>query len=223
MRILAAFFVLLVMTRLMGKKQLSQLTFFHYITGITIGSVAASLTTDNRLPIFQGIYSLVLWGCLTILLGFISLKVASVRAIIEGRPSILISKGKLDTKVLAKTMLNLDDLNMLLRTSGTFDISEVDYAILEPNGQLSVLKKVECKTVTQKDMNVPGQGARNLPTEVIVAGGIVKKNLKTLGLKEAWLQEEVKKQGHKRIEDIYYAEVSSDGGLYILPEMKDQE
>lgn len=113
MRILAAFFVLLVMTRLMGKKQLSQLTFFHYITGITIGSVAASLTTDNRLPIFQGIYSLVLWGCLTILLGIISLKVASVRV--------------------------------------------------------------------------------------------------------------SKKQGHKRIEDIYYAEVSSDGGLYILPEMKDQE
>ena len=221
-RILASFFVLLVMTLLMGKKQLSQLTFFHYITGITIGSVAASLTTDNRLPILQGIYCLVMWGGLTILMGYIALKVAIARILIEGRPTILIRKGKVDPKALSRAMLSLDDLNMLLRTAGTFDISEVDYAILEPNGQLSVLKKEDCKTVTRKDMNVPVQAAKNLPAEIIVTGKIVKKNLKTLGIDENWLGKEIKKQGYKRIEDIYYAEIASDGGLFILPLGKDK-
>lgn len=221
-RILASFFVLLVMTLLMGKKQLSQLTFFHYITGITIGSVAASLTTDNRLPILQGIYCLVMWGGLTILMGYIALKITFARIIIEGRPAILIRRGKVDPKALSRAMLSLDDLNMLLRTAGTFDISEVDYAILEPNGQLSVLKKEDCKTVTRKDMNVPVKAAKNLPAEIIVTGKIVKKNLKTLGLNETWLEKEVKKQGYKRIEDIYYAEVASDGGLFILPLEKDK-
>jgi uncharacterized membrane protein YcaP (DUF421 family) len=216
-RILASFFVLLVMTRLMGKKQLSHLTFFHYITGITIGSVAASLTTDSRLPILQGIYSLVMWGGLTILMGYVALKATWIRAITEGRPAILIRKGKLDTKALTRAMLSLDDLNMMLRTAGTFETSEVEYAILEPNGQLSVLKKEECKTVTRKDLNVSVQAAKNLPAVVIATGRIMEKNLKSLGLDEVWLEKEVRKQGYKRIEDIFFAEVGSDGGLFIMP------
>lgn len=165
----------------------------------------------------QGIYSLVMWGGLTILMGYVALKATWIRAITEGRPAILIRKGKLDTKALTRAMLSLDDLNMMLRTAGTFETSEVEYAILEPNGQLSVLKKEECKTVTRKDLNVSVQAAKNLPAVVIATGRIMEKNLKSLGLDEVWLEKEVRKQGYKRIEDIFFAEVGSDGGLFIMP------
>lgn len=216
-RILVSFVVLLIMTRIMGKKQLSQLTFFNYVTGITIGSIAASLTIDNRLPISQGVYSLMAWAFLTILMGYISLKSAHARLLIDGQPTILIKHGKIIEATLVKTGINMDDLTMLLRKANAFDIKEVDYAILEPDGQLSVLKKAEYQNVTRKDMFIPVPATKNMPAEIIVNGKVVEKNLEELNIDRLWLDSEISKQGYQKIDDIFYAELGSDGGLYVLP------
>lgn len=215
-RILAAFFVLLIMARLMGKRQLSHLTFFNYITGITIGSIAASVTVDSRLPLLQGVYSLVLWSALTIALAFITLKSPMTSLITDGQPTILIKKGAIDKKTMFNMRMNMDNLTMLLRENKVFDIKEVDYAILEPNGKLTVLKKPEYEKVTRKDMYVPVQ-EQIMPTEIIVDGKIVEKNLREFNVDRIWLDNEISKQGYQKVDDIFYAELTREGDLFIMP------
>lgn len=216
-RILIAFFILLLITRLMGNKQLSQLTFFNYITGITIGTIAATLVIDKRFPIIQGIYSLIFWGCLTILMGYVSLKSSHARKILSSEPTILIKKGEIIKDALSQNRLNLDDLGMLLRKANTFDIKEVDYAILESNGELSVLKKTDYQNVTKKDMFIPAQPIKNLPTEIIADRKVIMKNLTELNLDMEWLNNEINKQGYQKIDEILYAEITSQGDLFVLP------
>ena len=108
----------------------------------------------------------------------------------------------------------MDDLTMLLRIKNIFSITEVDYAILEPNGQLSVLKKVEFENVINKDAGIPLQPRKFMPSELVVDGSIVKKNLTELNLSEDWLMNELKKKGINRIADTFYAELQSDGTVF---------
>lgn len=143
------FFVLLTLTRFLGKKQLSHLTFFNYVTGITIGSMAANMVVLSTNDYKKDLLSLVIWCLLTTILSFISLKSGKIRVILDGQPTIIIKQGMIDRKALKRTGVNIDDLTMMIRQYQIFSISEVDYAILEPNGRLSILKKPEYQE-TQK-------------------------------------------------------------------------
>jgi uncharacterized membrane protein YcaP (DUF421 family) len=155
-RVLFSFVVLLIMTRLMGKEHMAQLTFFDYVTGITVGSLAAAVVTDTSLEMIKGIYALILWSILNIIIEFVILKFDKSRLLITGKPSILIKRGEIDKKALAKCRFNADELNMMLRNKDIFDITEVDYAILETSGKLTVLKKPKFDYVTNKDMRIYG-------------------------------------------------------------------
>lgn len=217
LRIVVSFLVLLIMARLMGKRQLSHLTFFNYITGITIGSMAASLTIDSRLPILQGVYSLILWSALTIALSYITLKSPMTRLVTDGQPTILIKKGAVDKKTMIQMRVSMDDLTMLLRENKVFDIKEVDYAILEPNGQLTVMKKPEYEQVTRKDMYIPVQSIKNLPAEIIVDGKYVEKNIREFDVDRIWLDNEISNQGYLKVGDIFYAELTREGDLFVMP------
>ena len=115
----------------MGKEHMTQLTFFDYVTGITVGSLAAAVVTDTSLEAIKGIYALILWSILNIIIEFVILKFDKSRLLITGKPSILIKRGEIDKKALAKCRFNTDELNMMLRNKDIFDITEVDYAILE--------------------------------------------------------------------------------------------
>jgi len=126
------FLILLIMTRLLGKKQLSHLTFFNYVTGITIGSIAAEIVSKPDMPLVSGLTSLIWWTFLTLLVGYIGIKSAKARIAIDGEPTIVIRDGFIIDSALAKTRLNLDDLSMMLRERDAFSIKEVEYAILEP-------------------------------------------------------------------------------------------
>lgn len=211
MRSTGAFIALLVMTRIMGKKQMSQLTFFNYVTGITIGGIAADIASESETPYWNGFISLIWWALLTIAVGYISLKFSSLRVAIDGQPTIVIKNGLLQEKAISRLRMNLDDLNMLLRERGTFSIKEVDYAIMEPNGKLSLLKNQEEQSPTRKDMNLPVQPLNNLPTELIVDGRIMEKNLTNLGLDHNWLR---RKLQNLNPEHVFYAEHQPDGTLF---------
>ncbi|SMO44906.1 DUF421 domain-containing protein [Melghirimyces algeriensis] len=213
-RTLFSFLVLLVMTRWMGKKQMSQLTFFHYITGITIGSLAAIVSLDPGISLPRGAASLIGWSALTVIIGYLALKSPKARIAVDGEPTIVIRDGKILEKAMQGLRLSMDDLNMLLREKNIYSVNDVDQAVLEPNGKLSVIKKPEKQSVTKQDMNVMTVKPLYMPTEIITDGKVIQRNLKELNLTPEWLNAQLQQSG-TRIEDIFYAEIQNDGTLYI--------
>ncbi|KUO76949.1 MAG: hypothetical protein APF77_19025 [Clostridia bacterium BRH_c25] len=218
-RTIIGFTVLFVLTRLLGKKQLGHLTFFTYVTGIAMGNIAGDMVVHRDIKLIDGVTGLMIWAFLTFLLEYFSLKSSKARVLLDGEPSIVIKKGVIMQKELAAQRLNMDDLAMLLRTNNVFSIKDVDYAILEPNGQLSILKKPDLEAVTKKDMQLQPENRMYLPTEIIVDGKSVQKNLKELNLSDEWLEQQIKLAGVNSVKEIFYAELQKDGSLYISIKM----
>ncbi|GAA0076672.1 DUF421 domain-containing protein [Clostridium sp. CTA-5] len=203
------FMVLLFLTRILGKKQMSHLTFFNYVTGITIGSIAANMINDSNTNFFNDFLSLIWWCILTIFFGYIGLKSGTLRSILDGQPTILIKKS------LKSNQINMDDLSMLLRKEGIFSILEVDYAILEPNGNLSVLKKQPQQQITKKDMKISTSNINYIPSEIIVDGKIIKHNLLEINLTEEELKKQLRHYNINSVKDVFYAEIQTDGTFFI--------
>ncbi len=215
LRTTLAFIVLLILARLMGKKQISQLTFFHYVTGITIGSIAAEIAGQQETPFVDGLIAMVWWAALTLLMSYIALKSKRARVILDDQPTIIMWEGRIVEEAMKKERLHLNDLNMMLREQNIFSIKDVQYAILETNGNLSVLKKAGLETSTKKDVNAPVTEPKYIPTEIISDGKIVKKNLTELNLTEEWVYDQLKKQGIGKVELVFYAEIQMDGSLHV--------
>lgn len=210
-----SFIVLLILARILGKKQLSQLTFFHYITGITIGSIAAEIAAQHETPFLDGLVSLVWWTLLTLLMSFISLKSPRARVLIDDEPTIIIKDGQLVVKSLKTARLHMDDVLMLLREQSIFSIQDVHYAVLETNGELSVFKKVGQQEATKTDVKATITLPTFLPSEIIADGKIVQKNLTELDLSEEWVMKKLRKQGIDSVDEVFYAQVQTNGSLYI--------
>lgn len=220
LRVIFSFLVLLIMTRLMGKAHLSQLTFFDYVTGITIGSLAAAVVTDTSLEMIKGIYGLILWSVLNILIEYITLKFNKSRVLLDGRPSILIKQGHIDETALTKAKINMDELNMMLRNKDVFDITQVYYAILENSGDLTVLKKAEFENISKKDLSISVKQNKNIPMQIINKGKIIESVLNELDLDKEWVNKEVKKLGYKSMDDVFYGGINEDKKFFVVPVCK---
>lgn len=207
--------VLLILTRLLGKKQMSQLTYFNYITGVTMGSVAGDFISEVNMPVVDALASLIAICILTELNSFIVLKSTSYRKVMDGDDIILIKKGKIIKPALKSCRMSVNILLMLLRQSNTFSVEEVEYAILETNGSLSVMKRQQAQPIIKSDLDIKAEKIKNLPREVISDGKIMKANLKELNKDEEWLKNELRKNNIESVKDVFYAEVRSDGTLYI--------
>lgn len=210
----SSFIILLILTRLMGRKQLSQLTFFNYITGITLGSIAANITIGNNISFLNGLTSLVWWSFLTILVGYLGLKLPRGRIVTDGQPVIVIQQGKILEDELKKLRLNMDDLRMLLREKNVFSTSDVEHAVFETNGKLSIMLRKSKQPLTKLDQHTVSFQSRFIPTELVVDGVIINKNLKEAGLTKAWLQQQLKAMGID-FNNIFYIELQEDGTLYV--------
>ena len=207
--------VLLILTRLLGKKQMSQLTYFNYITGVTMGSVAGDFISEVNMPVVDALASLIAICILTELNSFIALKSTSYRKVMDGDDIILIKKGKIIKPALKSCRMSVNILLMLLRQSNTFSVEEVEYAILETNGSLSVMKRQQAQPIIKSDLDIKAEKIKNLPREVISDGKIMKVNIKELNKDEEWLKNELRKNNIESVKDVFYAEVRSDGTLYI--------
>ncbi|TYS08633.1 DUF421 domain-containing protein [Bacillus subtilis] len=215
-RLIIAFITLLVLTRLMGRKEIAQLTFFNFVSAISIGTIGASLAIDSTLSIRNGLIALFAWTVFTIIVGFLDIKFPAIRYAVEGQPVILIRKGKIIDKQLRSVRLDLDALQTLLRKKNIFSLADVDYAIFETDGSLSVLKKEAKQNVTKRDMNVQGENAKvSHPASVIADGKVREDNLKKLNLNKQWLMDLLKESGIQHPKEVFYAEVQTDGTLYI--------
>lgn len=213
-RAVIGFFSLLIFTRIIGKEQISQLNFFDYVLGITIGSIAASLTTDLSSRAWPHWVGLLTWCILGYLLEMISSKWRYASKVLEGEPAIVIMNGKIMENVLRKMKYRISEISELLRNKGVFDITQVDFAIIEPNGQISVLLKPEYLPLTPKDMNMTVSPS-GISTELVYDGIIIEENLRQLNKDKAWLLKELKKQGIRDISEVFLVTLNPAGSLYV--------
>lgn len=194
---------LLLIARILGKQTISNMTFHDFVTSITIGAIAANLAFNQTLKWSYLILSLLVITALSFLLSVIAMKNRKMRKWISGSPTVLIENGKILEDNMKKIRYTLDSLDQALRSKEVFNIEEVEYAILEDNGMISILKKEEYRYVTKKDMKLP-INTQKFPVELIMDGTIMEKNLKDHGLTEEWLENELRRRG-KRIVDVFYA------------------
>ncbi|MBP3950508.1 DUF421 domain-containing protein [Bacillus suaedae] len=215
-RLALTFGVLFILARTMSRKEISQMTFFNFVSAIAIGSIAANLAISSNLSIRNGVIALVVWAIFTLAMGYIDIKFKKVRKLTTGEPIILIKEGKVMEDALRSTRLDIDSLNSLLRQNNAFSIQDVDYAFFETSGKLSVMKKQEKQPVTKEDLSIL-KTISTFPTsaEVISDGVINTNNLTRLNLNEDWLKQQLDLAGVKTISEVFYAEVQKDGTLYI--------
>lgn len=214
-RTLIGFAILLLFTRITGKKQLSQMTIFTYITGITLGSMIGEMVIHGGPEFMEDLVGVTLWSALSFLVEYVSLKIPFMRVMLDGEPTIVIKRGEIQVKELRKMRLNMDDLTMLLREKDVFAIRDVWYAILEPHGELSVVKKAPKQPVLLENIGQQPQNPSYLPGELITDGKLISKNLLEFGKTESWLIQELSKHGITSIKQVFYAELSEDGTLFI--------
>lgn len=212
---LLIFIALFIITRILGKKQLSQLTYFNYVTGITIGSIAANGVNIESNSAYDNYISLACWGIFTLIIAILSMKLPLLKVAFEGEPAVVIKKGKVQKKSLQSLRLTMNDLLMLLRNKNVFNIKDVYYAVLEQNGKLSLLKEESAKQVTKKDVNANISNKTNIATSIIIDGNLIEKNLKEINVEKKWVLEQLKKQGIKNYKSVFYAQIQDDGQLYI--------
>lgn len=209
------FALLLLIVRLIGNKQLGQLNVFTYISGIAVGSMAGEMVIHSEVALSGAIGSMGLWCALTLLVEYLSMKNARARILLDGQPVIVIKKGRIIYESLKRERLNIDDLTMLLRSNRVFSVTDVEYAILESNGELSVLKKAGGESVTRDDMKIQAPSLQRLPAEIISDGKIIERNLIELNLTKERLSSLLLAQGIKAPREVLYAELQPDGTLYV--------
>lgn len=215
-----AFIGILVYARILGKQQMSQMTFYDYVTGITFGSIAASIAVEPTSKLWLIVAALTVFAILDYLSGVLTEKSRPLRKIVEGEPTILVHNGKIMEHNMAKLRYNMENLMMQLREKDVFDISDVEFAIAETDGMLTVLKKSQKRSVTPQDLGIP-VGYEGLPSELIVDGKIIYQNLKQNNLDEEWLISQLNGKGFNSPNDILYATLDVQGNLYI-DERKDK-
>ncbi len=209
------FIALLIITKVLGKTQISQITPFDFISALVLGEMVGNAIYDKEINIYYIIYSLSIWSLLMFIIEKITQKLKGTRSIFEGKPAILIRHGKIDYELLKKEKIDINELLTLLRQKEAFSIREIEYAILEPSGAMSVLKKSKYSMPTMEDMNLPYKPVY-LPITFIMDGEIIWDNIEEMGFDKQWLEKEIKALGINKIEDVLYAEWKEDEGLYVV-------
>lgn len=212
-RSLGAIAMLFILTRILGKKQISQLSYFEYITGITLGELAGFISTDMESNYFLGVIALFVWFLVPFLLEMTTLKSKILRAWFDGKGTILIKNGKILEDNLKKERYTANELMEQLRLKNAFKVQDVEFAILEANGDISVMLKKENQPLTPKDLMLKTYPEKE-PQVVIIDGNIERESLANSGFSPEWLMTELEKIGVP-LNNVFLAQVDSNGSLYV--------
>lgn len=213
-RSIIAFFVLLFFVRIIGKQQVAQLTFFDYVLGITIGSTASTLSVQVNENTLATLVGMGVWTILTIVLGYLGLHNVWLRKVVSGEATVVIENGKILEDNLKRIRIPIDELISELRTQGVFNIADVEFALFEPGGKISVQKKSQKQPLTPSDINLATQ-YDGLPTNLVMDGLILYDALRSLNLSKAWLSYQLGKQNINDISEISLAQLDTRGNLYV--------
>ena len=210
LRAFILYFLVVVVMRMMGKRQIAQMQPFELVITILIAELAATPMENSSIPLISGVIPILTLLSIQVLVSFISIKSEVFREIVCGKPSILINKGKIVQSEVRRLRINMNDLLEQLRSKDYPNVSDVEYAILETNGQLSIIPKPDKRQVNVSDLRIQTE-MEELPITLIVDGKLIEKNLKRTGHKEVWINQQLKKANINKIEDAFFAFLSTDG------------
>lgn len=213
-RTVVAFVLALVVTWLLNKQFVARMTYFDFTLGVMIGSLVAHIPNDFRDPFWPVAVPTVMIAPLGILTSWLAMRFQGVRHLLQGEPTVVIQNGKILEQNMRRLRYNQDQLDSQLRISGVFDIGHVEFAVLEPGGQLSVLLKSQHRPVRPADLQVP-TGYEGMAIELITDGQVVAKNLGENNLSRQWLQGELHRRGIAGPEAVAYAVLDSRGRLFV--------
>lgn len=209
---MSLFFLFLVI-KLLGKKQVSQLNVFDYVIGISLGNLAAEMTINSDISILNGFLAMAIYGSCSLFVSFITNKSIIARRLISGVPIVLIENGKISKKQLKKVKLDINDLLQDAREDGIFDISKVEYAVMEVSGKVTFLLKREEEPVTIKDMGINHKKER-LTANLVMDGNIMLNNLKAIGKDTKWLMNKIKEK-NKKLDNIFLLIYNNEDEIII--------
>ncbi|NLT94489.1 MAG: DUF421 domain-containing protein [Clostridia bacterium] len=220
-RILIIYFLLIVLMRIMGKRELGQLSAIDFVVAIVIAELAAIPITDINIPLIYGVLPIAILTLAQVGLSLLCLKSNAFRRIIYGVPNVLIANGKIQRNEMRKARYNIDDLLTQLREKNVFNIADVEFAILETSGELTVSLKPQKRPLSAEDLNVRTD-YEGLPLTLIDDGEVNIKGLEDANLSLEWLERELKKRNINSVQDVFYASLSSNGDIYLV-EREDKE
>lgn len=201
--------ILFFITKMMGKKQISELNFFDYVVGITIGSIAADISLDIEKNMIAGIAALFIYGFISYIISFVSIKSILARRFFIGVPTVLVEKGKIIESGLKKSKIDVNDLLMEARENGYFNLDEIDYALMEVNGNISFLPKEKEKPVTKRDMKIKCSN-EGLTVNAIIDAKYMVNNMKAINKDKEWLDHELKVNGYDNYDNILLATIDNN-------------
>ena len=214
-RAVILYLIVVVFIRMMGKRQVAEMQPFELVIMIMFAELAATPMEDVGIPLINGIIPIIALLSIQVFVSYLSLKSEVFRDFICGKPSILIHKGRINQSELRRLRVNINDLLEALRNKDYFNISDVEYAILETNGQMSVVPKANKRPVIISDLGIEDEVEdEELPVTLIVDGKLNSNKLMKTGRDEQWLIDQLKKQNIDHIEDVFFAFLSSDKIFY---------
>lgn len=208
-RTILVLIILFFITKMMGKKQISELNFFDYVVGITIGSIAADISLDIEKDMLAGIAALFIYGFISYIISFVSIKSIWARRFIIGVPTVLVEKGKIIESGLKKSKIDVNDLLMVARENGYFNLDEIDYGLMEVNGNISFLPKEKEKPVTKRDMKIKCSN-EGLTVNAIIDSKYMVNNMKAINKDKEWLDHELKVNGYDNYDNILLATIDNN-------------
>ena len=213
-RTILVLIILFILTKIMGKKQVSQMNAYDYLIGITIGSIAADISLDIEKNLLGGITALIIYGLSSVLVTYLTLKSINFRRIFTGVPTILIDKGKILEKNMYKEGIDINDLQESARQNGYFNLNKINYAILEVNGNISFMPKIENEPITKSDMKIKVK-EEGLVSNIIIDGTLLENNLNNINKNKTWLDKELKKKGYKDYSSILLLTIDNNHNIII--------
>ncbi|WP_270180599.1 DUF421 domain-containing protein [Alkalihalobacillus sp. CinArs1] len=215
LRTLVLYFVIILVFRIMGKREIGQLSVLDFVISIMIAELAVMSIEDPSTPMISTFIPISVLVIIQLIMALVSLKSEKIREIVDGKPTVLIEKGKIDEHEMKKQRYNFDDLLVQLRENNISSVSDVEFAILEPTGKLSVIKK------DQQDTGDEDSFSSLLPLPLILDGKIQGEHLERLGKTELWLRQELRKVGQRNLKEISFCSLHKNGNFFI--DMKNEK
>ena len=215
LRTVLIYFVVFLMLRIMGKREIGKLSLFDLVISIMIAEIAVFVLEDSSKPLMDGLVPMATLVLIQIFIAFITLKSRTVRILFDGKPSVLINKGMIDREEMKKHRYNLDDLMLQLRQNKIMNVADVEFAVLEPSGKLSVVEK-EVKEAAEVNDGIKGTiRYEGLPLPLIMDGKVQDENLEKIGKTRFWLKNQLQVKGARDFKEVFYCSIDHRGRMFL--------
>ncbi|MGG1555722.1 DUF421 domain-containing protein [Paenibacillus ferrarius] len=215
LRTVLIYFVVFLMLRIMGKREIGKLSLFDLVISIMVAEIAVFVLEDAHKPLLSGLVPMATLVLIQVLIAYITLKSRTLRVLFDGKPSVLIHKGNLNREEMRKHRYNLDDLMLQLRQNKIMNVADVEFAILEPSGKLSVVEKEMKERTAEDDKMKAAIRYEGLPLPLIMDGKVQDENLEKIGQNRFWLKNQLQSKGARDFKEVFYCSIDHRGRMFL--------